>query len=175
MDLKINSERLWSELTALGQIGYQEGKGLTRTALSDSDLKARDWLARRMHQAGLEVRVDAAGNMFGRLPAATADSEKVAGLGSHIDTVAQGGRFDGALGVLAALECARIIKENGVQLPWHLEVINFCDEEAAHNAGTVGSRAMMGILQEDEIYKSRYADSPSFAQDDNYKPLSIAL
>jgi hydantoinase/carbamoylase family amidase len=165
MDLRINSKRLWSDLTALGRIGYQEGKGVTRTALSDSDLKARDWLAKRMHQAGLDVRVDAAGNMIGRLPVPKADTEKVAGLGSHIDTVAQGGRFDGALGVLAALECARIIKEKGIQLPWHLEVINFCDEEAAHNAGTVGSRAMMGLLQEGEIYKSRYADSPSFAQD----------
>ena len=62
-------------------------------------------------------------------------------IGSHLDTVPSGGMFDGALGMIAGLECARVIQETGVQLPWNLEIINFSDEEAAYNAGTVGSRA----------------------------------
>ncbi len=68
-------------------------------------------------------------------------------MGSHLDTVPQGGKFDGMLGVLAGLECVRTIREHGIDLPWNLEVINFTDEEAAHNAGTVGSRAMLGQLE----------------------------
>jgi len=69
------------------------------------------------------------------------------------------------LGVLAGLECARTIQERGITLPWDLEVINFTDEEGAHNAGTVGSRAMMGLLIEGELEKSVKEGRPSFAED----------
>ena len=164
--IKINQERLWSDLLELGKIGYQKkGQGVTRTALSEADIIAKDWLSERMKAAGLTVRVDAACNVIGTLKTGEAKSKKVAAMGSHLDTVPNGGMFDGALGVLGALECVRVIRENQIQLPWDLEIINFCDEEAAHNAGTVGSRAMLGMLQKDEIYRAKAKGIPTFAID----------
>ena len=162
--LKINGERLWSDLTALGQIGKQTTGGITRTALSDADQQARQWLSDKMQTAGLQVEVDAAMNVIGTLAADAPQAKPKAAIGSHLDTVPNGGMFDGALGVLAALECARTLKENRIKLPWDLEVISFCDEEAAHNAGTVGSRAMMGLLQEGEIQRTKNKGGPTFAQ-----------
>jgi len=161
---RINGDRLWADLMALGEIGFAPGCGVTRTALSDADLAGREWLVGKFREAGLEVRTDAACNVIGRLGSGPSGMGLVA-LGSHLDTVPQGGKFDGMLGVLAALECVRTIRGAGIQLPWHLEVINFTDEEAAHNAGTVGSRAMMGDLSDGELEKSLKEGRPSFAED----------
>jgi hydantoinase/carbamoylase family amidase len=162
--LKINARRLWSDLMELGRIGKQAGGGVTRTALSDADQQARHWLADKMKAAEMIVNIDAAMNVIGTLETEAPQTEKKAAVGSHLDTVPNGGMFDGALGVLAALECARTLRENGVKLPWDLEVISFCDEEAAHNAGTVGSRAMMGVLQDGEIHRVKTKGSATFAQ-----------
>ena len=162
--LKINGQRLWSNLIELGRIGRQADGGITRTALSDADQQARQWLIDKMTAAGLAVDVDAAMNVIGTLTADGPRTRQKAVLGSHLDTVPNGGMFDGALGVLAALECAQAFQENRVPLPWDLEVISFCDEEAAHNAGTVGSRAMMGRLQPGEIERTKARGAPSFAQ-----------
>jgi hydantoinase/carbamoylase family amidase len=149
---RINGERLWGDLTSLGEIGFAPGRGVTRTALSEADLAGKEWLT------------DAACNVIGRLRSRSSGKGLV-GVGSHLDTVPQGGMFDGMLGVLAGLECVRTIREHGIQLPWDLEVINFTDEEGAHNAGTVGSRAMMGALEAGELEKSVKAGRPSFAED----------
>jgi hydantoinase/carbamoylase family amidase len=161
---QINGDRLWADLMALGEIGYAEGHGVTRTALSESDLAGKAWLVRKFEEAGLTVATDAAYNMIGRLACGTPGAGLVA-IGSHLDTVPQGGKFDGMLGVLAGLECVRTIREHGIALPWNLEVINFTDEEAAHHAGTVGSRAMMGLLAEGELDKSVGQGRRSFADD----------
>ncbi|CAB1076955.1 N-carbamoyl-L-amino acid hydrolase (EC [Olavius algarvensis Delta 1 endosymbiont] len=160
----INPERLWNDLQELAKIGYREGRGVSRPALSDSDMAAKAWHTDRIQAAGLAVRLDAAANVIGTLPATGRRPQKVLAIGSHLDTVPQGGKFEGALGVLAGLECARVIREHGIELPWDLEVINFCDEEAAHNAGTVGSRAMLGQLQPGEIYVSKAKGSATFAE-----------
>jgi len=161
----INKERLWADLMEVGKIGYREGRGVSRPALSDADIAAEEWLMDAMKAAGLAVRVDAAGNVIGTLKADRKGPVKVFVLGSHLDTVPHGGMFDGALGVVSALECARVIKEQGVKLPWDLEVISFCDEEAAYNAGTVGSRAMIDQLMPEEIYVSKVKGSSTFADE----------
>jgi N-carbamoyl-L-amino-acid hydrolase len=161
---RINGERLWADLMALGGIGFAPGRGVTRTALSQADLAGKEWLAGRFREAGLEVRTDAACNVIGRLASGRPGAKMVA-MGSHLDTVPQGGKFDGMLGVLAALECVRTIREQGIDLPWDLEVINFTDEEGAHNAGTVGSRAMVGDLSDGELEKSVKQGGLSFAED----------
>ncbi len=96
---RINGERLWADLMALGEIGFAPGRGVTRTALSQADLAGKDWLAGRFREAGLEVRTDAAYNVIGRLGSGTSGARLVA-MGSHLDTVPQGGKFDGMLGVL---------------------------------------------------------------------------
>jgi allantoate deiminase len=161
----VNTERLWSDLQELGKIGLVEGGGVTRLALSDADIAAKEWLTKRMKEAGLEVHMDAATNVIGKLKSTPVRDSKAVAVGSHLDTVPQGGMFDGALGVLAGLECARVLQENKIGLPWDLEIINFSDEEASHNAGTVGSRAMMGTLSRDEIHRSKEKGIATFAED----------
>jgi hydantoinase/carbamoylase family amidase len=161
---RITGERLWADLVALGEIGFAPGRGVTRTALSDADLLGREWLVSKFREAGLEVRTDAACNVIGCLRSGATGTRLVA-VGSHLDTVPQGGQFDGMLGVLAGLECIRTIRDHGITLPWDLEVIDFTDEEAAHNTGTVGSRAMMGLLAEGELEKTVKQGRPSFAED----------
>ncbi len=161
--ITINAERLWADLLELGRIGGLPNGGVTRPALSAEDQQARLWLIDKMTEAGLEVRVDGIMNVIGTLKSGHPESKKMA-LGSHLDTVPEGGRFDGAYGVIAALECARSLRESGVDLPCDLEVISFCDEEAAHNAGTVGSRAMMGQLKEGELCKAKNEGAEPFIQ-----------
>jgi hydantoinase/carbamoylase family amidase len=160
---RINGDRLWADLMALGEIGYAEGRGVTRTALSQVDLAGKAWLVRKFEEAGLRVRSDAAYNIIGRLACGRAGASLVA-MGSHLDTVPQGGKFDGMLGVLGALECARTIREQGLALPWDLEVISFTDEEGAHGSGTMGSRAMLGLLKDGELTKSTGKGHPTFAE-----------
>lgn len=161
---RIDGDRLWADLMAVGEIGFAPGQGVTRTALSDADLVGKEWLRGRLRDAGLEIHTDAACNVIGRLRCGVPGKRLVA-VGSHLDTVPNGGKFDGMLGVLAGLECARTIREHGIRLPWDLEVINFTDEEGAHNAGTVGSRAMMGALEHGELERSVKTGRASFAED----------
>jgi hydantoinase/carbamoylase family amidase len=161
----INNDRLWSDLQEVGKIGFEKGRGVNRPALSDADVTAKNWLMDRMQEAGLEIRVDAATNVIGTLRTSAKRPAKILIVGSHLDTVPNGGVFDGALGIAAALECARTIRENSIELPWDLEVINFSDEEAAYNAGTIGSRAMIGQLKEGEIYISKAKGLSTYAKE----------
>jgi len=162
--ITINKDRLWADLMEVSQFGKQPNGGLTRRALSDEDQLARMWLVDKMKQAGMDVRIDEAMNVIGTLKSRSSLTNKIGAVGSHLDTVPNGGLFDGILGVVSALECARTIQENMVDLPWNLEVISFCDEEAGYNAGTIGSRSMMGLLQEGEIYLSKKKNGETFAE-----------
>ncbi|MFA5027146.1 MAG: Zn-dependent hydrolase [Candidatus Methylomirabilota bacterium] len=160
----IDGDRLWADLMALGEIGYAEGRGVTRTALSEADLAGKAWLIRRFEESGLAVRTDAAFNILGRLSCGKKGAPLVA-VGSHLDTVPQGGKFDGMLGVLGGLECARTLREQRVALPWDLEIISFTDEEGAHGTGTVGSRAMLGLLKDGELTRHVGKGRATFAED----------
>jgi N-carbamoyl-L-amino-acid hydrolase len=115
-----------------------------RTACSPADLAARDWIDRQLAALGMRVRRDSAGNtiaeQFGRDP----EAHKPLAIGSHTDTVPNGGRFDGALGVVAALACARALRNAQVTLRHPLEIINFIAEEATLSGGTTGSLLMCG-------------------------------
>ncbi|MGR5144759.1 M20 family metallo-hydrolase [Photobacterium sp. DNB23_23_1] len=171
--IKVCDDRLWNDLMTLGNIGANEKGGVTRTALSDDDQKARLWLIKQMTMLDMDVNVDGAMNVIGRFKAQSPTTDKVLAIGSHIDTVPNGGKFDGAYGVLAGLECIRTLKQQHVSLPFDIEVISFCDEEAAHNAGTVGSRAMMGKLQPEELEKAKTAGARPFL--DHLKALGKSL
>jgi len=160
--VKIDAKRFLADLEELGKIGYHEGQGVTRLALDDADMRAREWLLDKMEEAGLKTRVDAAGNVIGRLEGRDPEGKTLI-IGSHLDTVPQGGKYDGALGIVAGLECARTLAESGTALPWNLEVIDFTDEEGHHFAGTFGSRAMMGTAAREELYGSKAEGAPSLA------------
>jgi len=146
--LHVNAQRLLDDLAALAQIGATPEGGVSRPALSPADLAARDWFRQRVTEAGLTFRQDGAGNLSAILPAADPAAGPAARTllcGSHLDSVPDGGRFDGALGTLAALEALRTIREAGLNLPVHLEAIAFTDEEG-DLVGLLGSQAVAGQL-----------------------------
>jgi beta-ureidopropionase / N-carbamoyl-L-amino-acid hydrolase len=151
--LRINPERFRSDFESLARIGARPESGVHRPAFSDSHLNARAWFRQEIIQAGLELRVDGAGNHSALLPCKRPDAKTLL-LGSHLDSVPDGGRFDGALGVLAALETLRVIKENGISLNVHLEAIDFTDEEGAY-VGLLGSSALAGTLSEASLKNPR--------------------
>lgn len=150
--LRINAARLKRDLEELGAIGRTPQGGVSRPSFSDADMQARRWLTDRITAAGMEARVDAAGNIFGRWQ----QGRPVVLVGSHIDSVPNGGRFDGALGVLAGLECLRRIQEEGIRLRHPLELVAFTDEEGAFG-GFFGSYAFTGVLRGEEIPKAKDA------------------
>lgn len=151
--LTINGQRLLEDLDTLGEIGETPQGGVSRPAMSETDVEARGWFRQRCATAGLEVRQDGAANLSAILPTTKADAQTLL-IGSHLDTVPNGGRFDGALGVIAALEVARTIQESQIDLPFHLEVISFTDEEGSI-FGLLGSRALTGQITLEDLKHPR--------------------
>lgn len=147
--MKINLERLRKDIEDLARIGRDPRGGVTRPSFSQSDFEARAWLKDRICEAGLCYRQDGAGNIFGRL----GGDGPVVLAGSHLDTVINGGAFDGAAGVLAALECLRRIKEENKAPSRSLELASFTDEEGNLVGDFLGSRAFTGTLNREEIEK----------------------
>ncbi|MEM6717281.1 MAG: Zn-dependent hydrolase, partial [Cyanobacteria bacterium P01_C01_bin.147] len=139
--LRINRDRLQQRLDALATIGRLPDGGVRRTAYSAEDLAARQWARAAMQTAGMSTTIDAAGNIIGRYDG-TQDLPAFA-TGSHIDTVPTGGRYDGALGVLAGIEVVATLHEAGQRLRHPLEVIVFTDEEGE----MIGSKAMAGTAK----------------------------
>ncbi len=139
-------ERMQARIESLSRFGATPEGGVSRVAYSDADVEGRAWLTERMHDLGLEVRVDTAGNVIGRR-AGRDDGLPPILFGSHIDSVPGGGNYDGNVGVVAALEVIEILNEHDVETRHPLEVVSFTDEEG----GLVGSRAMIGKLTEEAM------------------------
>lgn len=127
MTMRISAERLLATLDELAQIGATSGGGVTRLTLTDEDKAARELLAGWMKQAGLQFRIDDFGNMSG-VRAGRSDGPPVL-LGSHIDTVVRGGRYDGALGVIGALEVIRTLNDHQVETGTPIAIVNWTNEE----------------------------------------------
>ena len=145
-DLCVNAKRLWSDLMTQGSIGALPLGGLDRMALTDGDRDARGVFAHWCREAGLALTIDGMGNMFARRAGAD-DSLPPVMLGSHLDTQSPGGKFDGPLGVLAALEAVRTLHEAGIVTKRPLEVVNWTNEEGARfGPGLMGSAVFTGIL-----------------------------
>lgn len=155
-------QRLYADLEALANIGRAPSGGQTRRAYSTLDLAARRWLGDRMAEGGLTVRLDAAANVIGLLPSVGSNDGRAVVIGSHIDTVPNGGRLDGALGVLAGLEVTRRLQESNAIRKRPLEIIAFEDEEGRFGAFT-GSRAMMGELDSERLSQMRDSSGISLA------------
>jgi N-carbamoyl-L-amino-acid hydrolase len=153
LDLRIDTGRFRANLKALAAIGATSNGGVHRPAFSEAHLEARRWYLKTAEQAGLEASVDGAGNHSALLRCGPSNAPTLL-MGSHLDSVPHGGRFDGALGVIAAFEVLQIVKDHGLSLSTHLEAIDFTDEEG-HYANFVGSLGLTGRLQPAHIQAPR--------------------
>lgn len=149
-NLPVDTDRLLADIEALAAITDPD-RPWTRRAFSPRFLEGRALVERRMREAGLTVRLDAAGNMIGRRPGRE-PGRGVIVIGSHTDTVPDGGRFDGIAGVVAGLEVARVLNERGIDLAHDLDIIDCLAEEVSiYGLSCVGSRAIAGTLSEDML------------------------
>jgi N-carbamoyl-L-amino-acid hydrolase len=145
--LRVNGVRLNSWLTSFDAIG-RTPTGINRVAYSPADLAGRRFTLDLFTQAGLAPRIDAAGNIYGRLGGSDASLTPIL-IGSHIDSVTDGGNYDGALGSFAAIEVARSLREQGVRLRHPLDVVVWQNEEG----GTIGSKLAIGDLTDADLDK----------------------
>lgn len=149
-DWRVNGDRLNRRLDDLSRFGRTPEGGVRRTAFSQSDIQARQFCIDLMREAGLEVRVDTVGNIIGRRPGTLPDAPPIM-FGSHIDTVPNGGKYDGALGSLAAIESLHTIDERQHRNRHPLEAVIWCDEES----GLTGSLGFVGDLSEEDLARTR--------------------
>jgi hydantoinase/carbamoylase family amidase len=151
--LRINPKRMLDSFTQLAFIGATTDGGVDRPTFSEAHLAARKWLKEEIERSGLEFRTDGAGNHSAFLACADSHAPTFL-LGSHLDSVPNGGRFDGALGVMVALEVLKTVKENRINLKLNLEAIDFTDEEGTL-VGLLGSAALAGHLHQKDLSSPR--------------------
>lgn len=148
----VDAARLRATLEALGEIGATPAGGVTRLALTDEDRAARELLVRWMEDAGLRVRYDDAGNLYGRRPGSEDGAAPVV-IGSHLDTVVRGGRFDGTYGVAAALEVVRTLNDRGIVTRHPVEVVSFSAEEGSRfTPALLGSGLAAGVFSPEFVH-----------------------
>jgi len=142
----INERRLLRDLNAISKIGIGSGGSVTRLVFSVKDLRSRQLLMHLLSQAGLKIHIDRIGNIFGRLEGRHPNAPAVL-VGSHLDTVMHGGKFDGTVGVVGALEAVRTLKEGRVPLASPVEVVCFVGEESSRfGFSTLGSSLVAGEI-----------------------------
>jgi beta-ureidopropionase / N-carbamoyl-L-amino-acid hydrolase len=141
----VDSRRLQGTLEKLSEFGRNPEGGVTRIGFSETDLAAREYVSGLMKQAGLQVRIDPAGNIFGLR--AGSDQLPILLFGSHIDSVLHGGNFDGDVGSMGAIEVIRALNDGSVKTRHPLEVVIWTNEEGNHfGLGTLGSGVAAGLL-----------------------------
>jgi N-carbamoyl-L-amino-acid hydrolase len=144
-NLPLNSDRLWADIMGLAEL-TDSARPYTRRSFTTLFLEGRAWLEQRFISAGLTTRIDAAGNLIGRIEGRNPTLGVIA-VGSHSDTVPSGGRFDGIAGVATGLEIVRALRDSGVHLDHTLEIIDFLAEEPSeYGLSCIGSRGMSGAL-----------------------------
>lgn len=146
----VNVQRVLERLEKLAQCS-QSGKGVTRLSFTAESEQANGLVSQWMQEAGMSVRRDAMNNIIGRYEGLDPESSVLL-VGSHLDTVTQGGKYDGMLGVISGIEAIQTLHENGVRPKHPIEVIGFCDEEGTRFHTTLlGSRAISGLLKEEDL------------------------
>lgn len=144
--IRVNGKRIMDHIFALAEFGKNPQGGVSRVAYSDADKQGREYVLGLMRSAKLDVKIDAAGNLIGRR-AGSAGGLAPLLIGSHVDSVPEGGNYDGVVGSMGAIEVAQTLAENNVTTRHPLEVVIFQNEEG----GLIGSRAMDGELTEKEL------------------------
>jgi len=152
-DLRIDGDRLRLSLEEMAKIGATEGGGVSRLSLSDEDRKGRDLFISWLKELDLDISIDEMGNIFGRYAGKKAGLSPVM-CGSHLDTQPKGGRFDGVLGVMGALEVLRTIQEKSIATERPIVIVNWTNEEGSRFApAMVGSGVWAGELKRDWVYE----------------------
>ena len=155
--MRIDRKRLEQSMEDLGRIGATERGGLTRLALTDEDRRGRDLLVRWMREAGLRVTVDQMGNIFGER--AGLPGQPPVMMGSHADSVPTGGKYDGQLGVLCALETIRVLNDHRVRTRHPVTMVVFTNEEGARfQPAMIASGVMAGKIPLEDAYNARDKD-----------------
>jgi N-carbamoyl-L-amino-acid hydrolase len=152
---RIDSRRLWDTLMAMAEIGATPKGGVKRLTLTEVDRAGRDQFSQWCQAVGLTVRVDSMGNMFARRPGRDPNRKPVL-FGSHLDSQPTGGKFDGALGVIAGLEVMRTLHDLNIETEAPLELINWTDEEGSRfGHSLMGSGVWSGIYEQEATYGLR--------------------
>src|SRR6266508_4041421 len=156
-DMRIDRKRLETTIEELGRVGATERGGLTRLALSDEDRRGRDLMIAWMREAGLRVTVDQMGNIFGER--AGEPGRPPVMMGSHVDSVPTGGKYDGQLGVLCALEAIRTLNDGRVRTRHPVTLVIFTNEEGARfQPAMIASGVMAGKIALEDAYNARDKD-----------------
>jgi ureidoglycolate amidohydrolase len=161
MNLKIDQQRLLSELETLATISDAEPPAVTRIVFTPTDLRARAWIIARCEEAGLAVRQDAIGNIFARWNGADPAAPAI-GTGSHIDAIPNAGKYDGIVGVLGGLEAIRALQRSGFRPKNSIELLVFATEEPTRfGIGCLGSRLLSGTFSAEAAAKLKDRDGES--------------
>lgn len=159
--LLINGERLKQSLETFAEFGKTPNNGVTRLSLSEEDKQARDYLRSCFEELGLTVKIDDIGNMYGTLEGT--ENKPPIVIGSHMDSVKRGGRFDGILGVLAGLEVVRTLVDNGIKPKIPVTVMNVTNEEGARfEPSMMSSGILSGKFDKDEMFAKTDVDGITF-------------
>ena len=150
-NIEINKRRLLRDLNAVSRIGIGDHGSVTRLVFSIKELRSRQFLIHQMRQIGLQIHIDQIGNIFGRLDGSNPKAPALL-VGSHLDTVLHGGKFDGTMGVIAALEAVRSLKEQKLVLQSPVEVVCFVGEESSRfGYSTLGSSLVAGEIHTKDL------------------------
>jgi N-carbamoyl-L-amino-acid hydrolase len=164
-NLQINSQRLWETLMETAKIGATSKGGICRLTLTDLDRQVRDWFKARCEALGCTVMVDEVGNMFARR-AGKNDKLAPIAMGSHLDTQPTGGKFDGVLGVLGALEAMRTLHETGYETNAPIEIVNWTNEEGSRYApAMLASGVFAGAFTPEFAYSRTDRDGKAFGDE----------
>ena len=150
----INAKRFERNFNAISEFGALKGGGLTRLAFSKEDLEARKFLINLIEKNGFKLKIDNVGNIYAIYDDGCEADAKPVCVGSHIDSVPNGGFYDGTLGVMAGLEALSSIKEAGIKLKCPLWLINFsCEESSRFKTATIGSKIISGKLSQQRLHE----------------------
>ena len=165
MTLEVNAERLQEAMREQAAIGMTVEGGLDRLTLTDADRDVRDWFEDAMLDAGLDVRVDEMGNMFGRRPGTDPHAGTVL-IGSHLDSQPDGGIYDGPLGVVSALEFVRLLDDHGIETAHPVEIVNWTNEEGSRfQPAMMSSGVWAGNIPLEAAYETRDHNGDRFCDE----------
>jgi N-carbamoyl-L-amino-acid hydrolase len=164
-NLQIDGQRLWDSLMHTAQFGATPKGGICRLTLTDLDRQVRDWFKAQCEALGCAVVVDEVGTMFARRPGKNPNLPPIA-MGSHLDTQPTGGKFDGVLGVLAALEAMRTLHQAGYETNAPIEIVNWTNEEGARFApAMLASGVFAGVFSPDYAFARTDRDGKTFGDE----------